>query len=89
MPRIREAVGEIVHRYAARESSFDPTRPLRELGIDGVMLARIVNALEARFGLTVPPVEALCWVTGDDVVMFIGARSPSKGRDAQGQGGRE
>ena len=49
---VRESVAKVLRTNAAK---LDMSRPLREMGLDSLMSFELLNRLEARFGISLPP----------------------------------
>lgn len=54
-PTFRTRIAELVLRHTRlHDGSIDPTRPLRELGLDSMSAVNLLLDIEATFGITFP-----------------------------------
>jgi len=61
----------IASHHRCEKGHFAMARPLDEIGVDALSLAKIVVNLERRFGIDIGSGEALGWTTGADVVRSV------------------
>ncbi|MDT3396041.1 beta-ketoacyl synthase N-terminal-like domain-containing protein [Streptomyces sp. B1866] len=82
--RLRAVVAEVM---GYRPDRIDPDTPLTELGLDSLMAARILAAVQAEFGTAIEPRVLLRHGTVSAVVALLDGREAGPGERAASAGG--